>query len=246
MSVMVHCIALQAYRLACIHECQNVVGDRADMNTDGIDNGDPPFVCSGSGLHCPPHETLYIPFIIRLLSLFSAMRALAPFQRLRISNSVWRELTRYLKVKHLLNVAIFYALMVFIYAVIGVNVIGPLTNRCVDVEGLKRSANTSLDCLKTDEMCCTVENFYNPVANESRLDGLRRLERHLAIPDLHCSSGNQTQTFCPSGLECVCVKFERNRVYQADYPHLGEQVHELLFSLQEWVARVTLSLSDFQ
>ena len=243
---MVHCIALQAYRLACIHKCQNMVGDRADMNTDGIDNDGPPFVCSGSGLHCPPHETLYIPFIIRLLSLFSAMRALAPFQRLRISNSVWRELTRYLKVKHLLNVAIFYALMVFIYAVIGVNVIGPLTNRCVDVEGLKRSANTSLDCLKTDEMCCTVENFYNPVANESRLDGLRRLERHLAIPDLHCSSGNQTQTFCPSGLECVCVKFERNRVYQADYPHLGEQVHELLFSLQEWVARVTLSLSDFQ
>ena len=231
--------------MACIHKCQNMIGNRTDMN-DGINNDDLPFSCPGSEPICPPHATLYIPFIVRLLSLFSAMRALAPFQRLRISNSVWRELTRYLKVKHLLNVAIFYALMVFIYAVIGVNVIGPLTNRCVDVEGLKRSANTSLDCLKNDDKCCTVENFYNP-PNESRLDGLRRLERHLAIPDLHCRSGSSgNQTSCPSGLECVCVYFPRNRVYQADYPHLGELVHEFLCSLQEWVAWVTLSLSDLQ
>lgn len=211
--------------------CQMMREDRTNMNGDVIDSDNEPF-CSGSGLQCPPHAVLYIPFILRLLSLFSALRALAPFQRLRISNSVWREFTRYLKVKHLANVAIFYALMVFIYAVIGVNVIGPLTNRCVDVQGLKRSANISLDCMDTDDKCCSVENFYRPAANESRLDGLRRLERHLAIPDLHCT-GNQTESSCPSGLECVCVEFFRNRVYQADFPHLGEQVHEVLFRLQE-------------
>lgn len=151
------------------------------------------------------------------------MRALAPFKRLRISTSVWRELTRYLKLKHLLNVAIFYALMVFIYAVIGVNVIGPLTNRCVDVEGLERSANITLSV--DSDKCYMVENFFNAAANETRLDGLRRLEKHLAIPDLHC--GTRT---CSNGMKCLCVNFTRNRVYQADYPHLGKQVHEHLTS----------------
>lgn len=160
-----------------------------------------------------------------MLSLFSAMRALAPFKRLRISTSVWRELTRYLKLKHLLNVAIFYALMVFIYAVIGVNVIGPLTNRCVDVEGLERSANITLSV--DSNKCYRVEHFFNAAANETRLNGLQRLEKHLAIPDLHCRTSNGT---CSNGLKCLCVEFTRNRVYQADFPHLGKQAHEHLIN----------------
>lgn len=134
-----------------------------------------------------------------------------------------REFTRYLKVKHLANVAIFYGLMIFIYAVIGVNVIGPLSDRCVDVEGLASSAGISLDDL---DKCYEVGSFYNAAANESRLDGLRRIEENLAIPDRHCRRSKngtvQANGTCPNGLTCLCLKFPRNRVYQADYPEIGE------------------------
>ena len=203
---------MQAYRLACIYACRRINNE-----------SDPPYACNTSELNCPPFPTWYLPFIARLLSIFPAMRALAPFQRLRISNNVMREFTRYLKVKHLVNVAIFYVLMVFIYAVIGVHVIGPLSNRCVDMERLQQSANMTLN----ESKCYDVSDFFN-ADNESRVNGLQRIESHLAIPDRHC---RQRGVKCSDDLMCLCLEFPRQTVYQADYPHIGKQVHGLVVDL---------------
>ena len=189
----------QTYRMACLQQCANLSSLMSDEQS--------PFTCNTtSGIICPPHSLAYLLFIPRLLSIFSASRFLYIFKQLRVPSSVIRELGRYYLVKHLLNVFIFYLLVVFIYSLIGVNIIGPLSHRCV-----RESVLQANNWTKNENNCYLV----------NEISMLRQLEQALSAPDFHCRQVNSSSS-CPSDLTCQCVEIERNLEFQADYPDIGE------------------------
>ena len=131
----------------------------------------------------------------------SAIRALSPVKQLTVPQKVFSDFKKYLKVKHLINVAIFYLIVVFLYGLIGVYVIGPLNMKCIRtsyVEGMNISSDS---CIMAEP---------------------KDLQSVISVPDYNCNPKSE-RSLCPANMTCRCVYLERNQLLQADFPNLGKE-----------------------
>ena len=108
---------------------------------------------------------------------------------------------KYLRIKHLINAALFYVIIVFLYGLIGVYVIGPLNMKCIRtsyVEGMNISSDS---CIMAEP---------------------KDLQSVISVPDYNCNPKPE-RSLCPANMTCRCVYLERNQLLQADFPNLGKE-----------------------
>jgi len=152
---------------------------------------------------CDIDSAFYIVFVLRVVTLVAAIKLFSP---LKISSTALQSLITTFRLKHLANVTVFYFAVLYIYALIGVHVIGSLDYHCVS------------DTLPND---ATLRLCWD---NECSIPCVSPAD--LSIPDLHCDPrmDNPDNPYkCPYGTTCREIEISRNLGYYGHYDNLGKE-----------------------
>jgi len=164
---------------------------------------------------CDIASAFYIVFVLRVVTLVSAIKLFSP---LKVSSSALQSLITTFRLKHLANVTVFYCAVLYVYALIGVHVIGSLEYHCVSDEVVNKSVDRTLRLCWDNEVNCTnMEDECKNICNETCVT-----PSDLSLPDLHCDPRHEQWYKCPVGTRCYPIKISRNLGYYGLYDNLGK------------------------
>ena len=153
---------------------------------------------------CDVDSAFYIVFVLRVVTLVAAIKLFSP---LKVSSTALQSLITTFRLKHLANVTVFYFAVLYIYALIGVHVIGSLEYHCVSDE-LTDNSPLRLCWDIQDEKC---NSCVTPSA--------------LSLPHLHCDPRVSNSYRCPNGTSCQEIEISRNLGYYGQYNNLGKRMY---------------------
>jgi len=157
---------------------------------------------------CDVDSAFYIVFVLRVVTLVAAIKLFSP---LKVSSTALQSLITTFRLKHLANVTVFYFAVLYIYALIGVHVIGSLEYHCVSDE---LSDNSSL------RLCWDIHDKEDIDCNYSCVT-----PSALSLPHLHCDPRMENSYRCPNGTSCREIKISRNLGYYGQYNNLGKRIY---------------------
>ena len=195
-------VAVHTYRItSCeLDECSD---EESHINcTEAYDDNKTKFDAD-----CDVDSAFYIVFVLRVVTLVAAIKLFSP---LKVSSTALQSLITTFRLKHLANVTVFYFAVLYIYALIGVHVIGSLEYHCVSDE---------LCNISSLRLCWDIQDEKDNDCNSCVTPSA------LSLPHLHCDPRVSNSYRCPNGTSCQEIEISRNLGYYGQYNNLGKRMY---------------------